>query len=104
MATATKKSRHAKRQAESVADGARTRAGGGLMATTVIASPPPSEHSGEFDPRSTYTCSKCGHVLAVYGRERHRVYFELSDARLAEPVMSRVCPGCGLGLPGKNPA
>ena len=35
---------------------------------------------------------------------RHRVYFELDDDRSADPVMNRICPGCGHGLPGKSPA
>jgi len=38
----------------------------------------------------------------VFGGGRHRVYFELSDARSENPVMNRVCPACGRGLPGKN--
>ena len=50
----------------------------------------------------TYTCPECGHELAVSGLGRHRVYFELDDDRLANPVMNRVCPECGHGLPGKN--
>jgi ribosomal protein S27AE len=31
------------------------------------------------------------------------VYFELDDDRVDHPVINRVCPGCGHGLPGKNP-
>jgi ribosomal protein S27AE len=38
------------------------------------------------------------------GLGRHRVYFELDDERSEDPVMNRVCPGCGHGLPGKNRA
>jgi hypothetical protein len=30
------------------------------------------------------------------------VYFELSDELADDPVMNRVCPACGHGLPGKN--
>jgi hypothetical protein len=55
------------------------------------------------DPRLTYSCPECGHVLRVSGLGRHPVYFELSDERADDPVMNRVCPACGHGLPGKNP-
>ncbi len=48
-----------------------------------------------------YRC-ECGHVLRVFGRDRHRIYFELANARLDDPVMNRACPACGRGLPGKN--
>jgi len=48
-----------------------------------------------------YRC-ECGQVLRVSGGGRHRVYFELTDARLDNPVMDRACPQCGSGLPGKN--
>jgi hypothetical protein len=48
-----------------------------------------------------YRC-ECGHVLRVFGGGRHRVYFELTNARLDDPVMDRACPECGCGLPGKN--
>jgi hypothetical protein len=58
--------------------------------------------SGLADPRSTYSCPDCDHVLRVFGGGRHRVYFELGDERLDEPVMNRFCPACGRGLPGKN--
>jgi ribosomal protein S27AE len=39
----------------------------------------------------------------VSGLGRHRVYFELDDDRADHPVINRVCPECGNGLPGKNP-
>jgi len=52
--------------------------------------------------RPRYTCPRCGHLLRVSGLGRHRVYFELDDERLDDPVMNRVCPECGHGLPGKN--
>jgi hypothetical protein len=55
------------------------------------------------DPGRTYSCPECGHVLRVSGLGRHRVYFELGDERADDPVMNRVCPACGHGLPGKNP-
>lgn len=51
--------------------------------------------------RDEYRC-ECGHVLRVLGVGRHRVYFELGDMRLDDPVMNRACPECGRGLPGKN--
>ncbi len=53
--------------------------------------------------RLPYTCPECGHVLRVSGLGRHRVYFELDDKRSEHPIMDRVCPVCGYGLPGKNP-
>jgi hypothetical protein len=65
---------------------------------------PSEQHapSPQLDPRLTYSCPECGHVLRVSGLGRHRVYFELDDARSVDPVMNRACPACGLGLPGKN--
>jgi hypothetical protein len=60
------------------------------------------EDSSKSDSRHTYSCAGCGHVLGVSGLGRHRVYFELTDERLCDPVMNRVCPSCGDGLPGKN--
>ncbi len=48
-----------------------------------------------------YRC-ECGHALRVFGGGRHRVYFELADSRLDDPIMDRACPQCGRGLPGKN--
>ena len=58
-------------------------------------------HSTKLDSRRTYTCATCEHVLRVSGLGRHRVYFELTDELLADPVMDRVCPTCRNGLPGK---
>jgi len=49
----------------------------------------------------SYRC-ECGHVLRVFGGGRHRVYFELGDSRLDDPVMDGACPQCGHRLPGKN--
>jgi hypothetical protein len=60
--------------------------------------PPPAKP----DSRPTYACPECGYVLHVSGRGRHRVYFELADERSADPVVNRVCPACGHGLPGNN--
>jgi hypothetical protein len=52
--------------------------------------------------RTRFGCV-CGHELQTYGRDRHRRYYELGDAAHLAPVMTRVCPGCGRRLPGKNP-
>jgi hypothetical protein len=49
-------------------------------------------------------CLKCDHGLHVFGRGRHRIYFEMGDARLNDPVMDSVCPECGYALPGKTGA
>jgi hypothetical protein len=51
--------------------------------------------------RARFACA-CGHELQVYGRDRHRRFYELGDASHVEPIMTRVCPSCGRGLPGKN--
>ena len=55
----------------------------------------------ETPQRAPYRC-ECGHELRVFGVGRHRVYFMPGDATLEDPVMNRVCPECGRGLPGKN--
>jgi hypothetical protein len=55
----------------------------------------------KLDPRQTYHCPTCEHPLRVSGLGRHRVYFELTDQRLDDPVMDRMCPGCKQSLPGK---
>ncbi len=60
-------------------------------------------HATPLATAATYGCV-CGHELEVHGRDRHRRYYELDDAAHAGPVMARVCPSCGRGLPGKNPA
>ena len=70
-----------------------------MASVTLIAPPAPSPAT---DLRPTYSCPECGHLLRVSGLGRHRVYFELDHERSDNPVMSRVCPGCGHGLPGKN--
>ncbi len=69
---------------------------------TLIAPPERPEPTSQPDLRRTYTCPQCGHVLRITGVGRHRVYFELDDDRLSDPVMDRVCPECGHGLPGKS--
>jgi predicted RNA-binding Zn-ribbon protein involved in translation (DUF1610 family) len=73
-----------------------------MAGATLIAPPERHAPSPPRDPRRTYSCPECGHVLRVSGLGRHPVYFELDDERLDEPVMNRVCPTCGRGLPGKN--
>lgn len=57
--------------------------------------------SGTARAAPTYKCA-CGHELRVFGSGRHRIYFELSEAAPAEPVMSGVCPNCRQPLPGKR--
>ncbi len=72
--------------------------------TTAAPIAPPAERHAHTEQRQTtplYRCS-CGHVLRVSGLGRHRVYFELTDERLDDPVMNGVCPACQCGLPGKN--
>jgi ribosomal protein S27AE len=73
-----------------------------MTSATLIAPPEPLAPLAKPDPRPTYSCPECGHVLRVSGLGRHRVYFELDDERADDPVMNRVCPACGHGLPGKN--
>ncbi len=79
-----------------------------MASATLIARPerlvPPEGlvPSAKLDSRRIYSCPECGHVLRVSGLGRHRVYFELTDELLDDPVMDRVCPACGHGLPGKN--
>jgi transcription elongation factor Elf1 len=73
-----------------------------MTSGTLIAPSQRLTPSARPDPRRTYTCPECGHLLRVSGLGRHRVYFELDDGRLDDPVMNRVCPACGHGLPGKN--
>lgn len=72
-----------------------------MGSATLIAPPQRSPRSEEADRGPAYRCG-CGHVLRVFGGGRHRVYFELRDSRLDDPVMNRVCPACGRGLAGKN--
>jgi predicted RNA-binding Zn-ribbon protein involved in translation (DUF1610 family) len=74
------------------------------MASATLSAPPDRlTPTSEPDPRRTYTCPECGHILRVSGLGCHRVYFELDDERSDDPVMNRVCPACGYGVPGKNP-
>lgn len=74
-----------------------------MTSGTLIA--PPQRRSPPANPQlpPRYSCPECGHVLRVSGLGRHRVYFELDDKGADHPVMDRVCPECGHGLPGKKP-
>lgn len=74
---------------------------------TATQTPPLSQPSGDMpvaavDQRGSQYHCECGHTLRVFGGGRHRIYFELADTRLDDPVMNRACPQCGSGLPGKN--
>jgi hypothetical protein len=72
------------------------------MTTGTLSAPPEAPpHVRNADGSCDYHC-ECGHVLRVFGGGRHRVYFELTDTALDDPVMDRVCPKCARGLPGKN--
>jgi hypothetical protein len=75
-----------------------------MAGATLIAASEGTATPRKPDSRPTYGCPECGHVLRVFGLGRHRVYFELGDERSYDPVMSRVCPACGHGLPGKSPS
>ena len=68
---------------------------------TVDRPPPGSAMRLDRDRLPGYRC-ECGHVLRRFGVGRHTVYFELSNTDLDDPVMNRVCPACGCGLPGTN--
>jgi hypothetical protein len=72
-----------------------------MASGTLIEPEETSARSNQSGREPDYRCD-CGHVLRVSGGGRHRVYFRFDDARLNDPVMNRVCPACGLGLPGKN--
>jgi hypothetical protein len=72
-----------------------------MASGALIATREPSARTQLADHALVYRCG-CGHVLQVFGRARHRVYFEPSNQRLDDPVMSGACPKCGDGLPGKN--
>jgi hypothetical protein len=74
-----------------------------MASAALIAPPDRLTPTRQPDPRRTHTSPECGHSLRVSGLGRHRVYFELDDERSDDPVINRVCPACGHGLPGKNP-
>ncbi len=69
---------------------------------TLIALPEPLAPTSKPDQRRSSCCPECAHVLRVSGLGRHRLYFELDDERSYNPVMNRLCPECGHGLPRKN--
>jgi hypothetical protein len=75
-----------------------------MTSGTLITSPSQGASSSPPDPRRSYRCPECDHVLRVSGLGRHRVYFELDDERRTDPVMNRACPACGHSLPGNSPA
>jgi hypothetical protein len=74
-----------------------------MTSGVLIAPTERSAPAAKPDPKPTYTCRECEHILRVSGLGRHRVYFELDDEHSDHPVMNRVCPECGQGLPAKNP-
>lgn len=80
-----------------------TQAVSAMTSETVIATPQRPLLPADPQSRPPYSCPQCGHLLRVAGLGRHRVYFELDDERSVDPVIDRVCPECGHGLPGKNP-
>ena len=99
MATATQIGNATEQSAAQVA----TEQGAGQVESAPGSNAAPAEsppRAGSQRP-DQYRC-ECGHVLRVFGGGRHRRYFEVTDARLDEPVMDRACPQCGRGLPGKN--
>ena len=51
----------------------------------------------------SYQCA-CHHELQVFGRGRHRVYFEPEDTAFTDPVMTGTCPQCQRWLPGGHGA
>jgi predicted RNA-binding Zn-ribbon protein involved in translation (DUF1610 family) len=63
----------------------------------------PEEPSIVSAAKQRFTCPQCGHVLRVSGRDRHRIYFELDDEHLSNPVMDGRCPECGRGLHDPTP-
>jgi ribosomal protein S27AE len=69
-----------------------------MASATLIVSPEPDPPASRPDPRRSYSCPECGHVLRVSSVGRHRLYFDPPNTL----VMNRVCPACGHGLPGKN--
>ena len=71
-------------------------------ATLTAIAEPPAPDAGVPADRGTYTCPECGHVLRVFGRGRHRVFFEPADTGFGRPVMDRACPACGHGIPAHD--
>ena len=75
--------------------------GGGAMTSGTLIAPPERSLDAERLERTVYRRG-CGHALRVFGDSHHRVYFEVGVIRFDDPVMNRVCPGCGRALAGKN--
>jgi DNA-directed RNA polymerase subunit RPC12/RpoP len=73
-----------------------------MPGATLIAPVDRREPSAHPESEPTYSCAKCGHALRESGLGRHRVYFEVTDARAEEREMGRVCPACRHDLPGTN--
>jgi hypothetical protein len=97
MPTATQNSRPHRQVARRAAVGSEFAATGGTV------TPPPEDRpaSVAVGQRGEYRCS-CSHVLRVFGRGRHRVYFAAGNTRCDDPVMDGACPACGGNLPGKT--
>ncbi|MGA2012878.1 MAG: hypothetical protein ABSH51_20400 [Solirubrobacteraceae bacterium] len=72
-----------------------------MTSASLVALAEPAPVDAISERRREYRCD-CGHVFRVFGDGRHRVYFEPANARLDDPVMTRTCPDCGRGLPGKS--
>ena len=75
--------------------------GGGAMTSRTLIAPPERSVDAERLDRTVYRRG-CGHALRVFGDSHHRVYFEVGVIRFDDPVMNRVCPGCGRALADKN--
>ena len=73
-----------------------------MAGATLIAAPTGIVTSSNPDPANVYSCPECEHRLRVSGLGRHRLYYKLDDEGSHDPVMNRVCPVCGHGLPGKS--
>lgn len=55
----------------------------------------------QVEQEQRYRCV-CQHELRVFGRERHHVYFAISDTTFPAPVTSGARRGCRRPLPGKR--
>lgn len=56
-----------------------------MAIATPIAPPERLAPCASPDPRQTYSCPECEHVLRVSDLGRHRAQFELTDERADEP-------------------
>jgi hypothetical protein len=77
--------------------------GGSFHAEAVTAAPAEDDLNNvpAAWPAKHYRCP-CQRVFQVFGRGRHRRYYELADRGWERPLMGRVCPSCQRRLPGKN--